>query len=76
MPLVLIANQSFESLEQFRFWRKTLTNQNFVHEEIKSTLKSWSACVLMQNLWPSSFLSKIIKLKIYKVVILPVILYG
>jgi hypothetical protein len=76
-PLLPIANKSFERVEQFSCWRKTLTNPNFIHEEIKSSLKSGiSCCLSVKNLWPSSWFSKIIKLQIYKIIILPVVLCG
>jgi hypothetical protein len=77
MPLLPIANKSFKRVEQFSYWRKTITNPNSIHEEIKSRLRSGSAsCLSVQNLWPSSLLSKITKLQIYKIIILPVVLYG
>jgi len=53
-----------------------LMNQS-IQEEIKSRLKSGNACYnLVQNLLPSSLLSKNLKVKIYKTKILPVVLYG
>ena len=54
-----------------------LTNQNSIQEEIKSRLKSGNACYhLVQNLLSCSLLSKNIKIKIYRTIILPVVLYG
>ena len=48
-----------------------------IHEEIKSRLKSGNACYYsMQNLLSSSLLSKNLKIKIYRTIILPVVLYG
>jgi hypothetical protein len=39
--------------------------------------KSGSACYLsVQNVWSSSLLSKNIKIKIYRTIILPVVWYG
>ena len=53
-----------------------LTNQNYIQEEIKSRLKSGNICCLsVQNLLSSCLLSKNIKIKIYKTIILPVVLY-
>jgi len=53
----------------------TLTNQNSIQEEIKSILKSGNACYhSVQNLL-SSLLSKNLKIKIYRTIILSV-LYG
>ena len=48
-------------------------NQNCIHEQIKSRVKSGNS---VQNLMSSSLLFKNIKVKIYRVVILPVVLYG
>ena len=54
----------------------TLTNQNSIQEEIKSKLKSGNACYHeVQNLLSSSLLSKNLTVKIYRTVILPVVLY-
>jgi hypothetical protein len=57
--------------------RTTLTNQNSIREEIKSSLKTGIACYfLVQNLLSSWLLSKNTKIKIYRTIILPVVLYG
>jgi hypothetical protein len=52
-------------------------NQNFIQEEIRSILKSGSTCYhSVQNLLSASFLSKNVKIKIYRNIILPPVLYG
>jgi len=54
-----------------------LTNKNSIQEEIKSRLKVGNACYnSVQNLLSSSLLSKKLKVKIYRTIILPVCLYG
>jgi hypothetical protein len=58
-----IANRCFEM-------GTTLTKQNSVQEEIKSKLKS------VQNLLSASLLSKNVKIKIFRTIIMPVILHG
>jgi hypothetical protein len=64
-------------VEQFRYLGTTLTNQNYIQEEIKSRLKSGNACYhSVQNFLSSSLLSKNIKMKIQRTIILPVVLYG
>ena len=46
-------------------------NQNSIQEEIKSRLKSGNACFQsVQNLLSSSLLSKNVKIKIYRTIIL------
>jgi len=55
----------------------TLTNQNPIPEEIKSRLRSGNICYhSVQNLLSSRLLSKNLKIKIYRTIILPVVLYG
>ena len=70
-------NSSFQRVEQFKCLGTTLTNQNRIQEEIKSRLKLGNACYhSVQNLVSSSFLTKNIKIKIYRTIILPAVLYG
>jgi len=55
----------------------TLKNQNSIAEEIKSRLKSENACYhSVQNLLSSRLLSKNLKMKVYRTIIFPVVLYG
>ena len=54
----------------------TLTNQNSIPEEIKCRLRSGNAYYhSVQNLLPSRLLYKNLKIKIYRTIILPVVLY-
>jgi len=70
-------NVSFERVEEFKFLGTNVTNQFYILEEIKSRLKSGNACYhLMQNLLSSCLLSKSLKIKIYRTITLPVVLYG
>jgi hypothetical protein len=71
-----IGNKAFETVEQFKYLGPTLTNKNSIHEEIKCRVKSGIACYhSVQNL-SSSLLSKNVKIKIYRTIMLPVVLYG
>jgi len=52
---IKISNKLFEGVEQFRYLEITLTNKNFIREEITSRLKSGNACCHpVQNLLPPS----------------------
>jgi hypothetical protein len=72
---IKIANRSFENVSQFRYLGTTVANQNLIQEEIKRRLNSGNACYhSVQNLL-SFRLSKNLKIRIYKTIILPVVLY-
>ena len=72
-----IDNNTFERVEEFKYLETTLTQQNSIAEEIKSRLRSGSACYhSVQKLLSSRLLSKNLKTKIYRTIILPVVLYG
>jgi acyl-coenzyme A synthetase/AMP-(fatty) acid ligase len=70
-------NKTFEMVGPFKYLATTLTNQNSFQEEIKRKLKSGNAQHhSVQNLLFSNFIPKNIKIKIYRTIILPVVLYG
>ena len=69
-------NSSFERVGEFIYLGTTLTNQNSIQEEIKRRLKTGNACYhSVRNPLSSSLLSKNIKIKIYRTIIVPVF-YG
>jgi len=73
-----IDNSSFEGGgDEFKYVETTVTNQNSIQKELKCRLKSGNACChSVQNLLSSSLLSKNLKIKIYRIIILPLVLYG
>jgi len=74
---IKIDNSSFERVEEFKYLGTTLTNQSYIQEEIKRRLKVGNACYyLVQNLLSSSYVSKNLKIEIYRTIILPGVLYG
>jgi len=74
---VRIDKSTFERVEEFKYLGKTFTNQNSIQEDIKSRLRSGNACChSVRNLLSSRLLSKNLKIKIYRTIILPSVLYG
>jgi hypothetical protein len=73
---IRIANESSGNVAEFKYLGTTLTNQNDIHYEIKSRLNSGNACYYSVQNMSSRLISTNLKIKIYKTVILPVVLYG
>ncbi|KAJ4434421.1 hypothetical protein ANN_22983 [Periplaneta americana] len=74
---IRIGNLSFEEVEKFKYLGATLTNINDTREEIKHRINMGNACYYsVEKLLSSSLLSKNLKVRIYKTVILPVVLYS
>ena len=64
-------------MEELKYLGTILTEQNSIQEEIKRRFKSGNTYYhSVQNLLSSNLLSKNIKIKIYRTIILSVVLYG
>ena len=70
---IKIGSNSYEKVKTFKYLGTLLRNQNYIQEEIKCRLKAGNS---VQTLLSSRLLSKNLKIKIYKTIILPVVLYG
>jgi hypothetical protein len=69
-------NRSFESVKEFKYLGTILTNQNSIQKEIKIRLKPGNAChQLVQNILSYNLLSKNLKIKICRIIILPVFVW-
>jgi hypothetical protein len=74
---IKIGNRSFQDLAKFKYLGTTLTDQNYIREEIKVRLNLGNDCYhSVQSLLSSRLLSRNVKVKTYKTIILPVVLYG
>jgi hypothetical protein len=74
---IKIPKRPFENMSQFKCLGTTVTNKNLFQDEIKRRLNSGNACYhSVQNLLFSRLLSRNWKIRIYKMIILPVVLYG
>ena len=64
-------------MKTFKYLGSLVTNQNSIQEEIKCRLKAGNSCYYsVQTLLSSRLLSKNLKIKIYKAIIMLVVLYG
>ncbi|KAJ4447775.1 hypothetical protein ANN_09783, partial [Periplaneta americana] len=74
---IKIGDLSFEEVEKFKYLGATVTNINDAREKIKRRINMRNVCYYsVEKLLSSSLLSKNLKVRIYKTVILPVVLYG
>jgi hypothetical protein len=69
-------SESYVNVAKFSHLGTTLENHNDIHDEIKSRFNSRNGYHSVQNLLSTCLISKKLKSKICKTVILPVVLYG
>ena len=74
---ILIGNLSFENVEKFTYLGVTVTNTNDIREEITRRINMGNACCYsLEKILSSRLLSKKLKVKTHKSIILPVVLYN
>ena len=73
---IVIENLSFEKVEKYKYLGVTVTNAN-IREKIKRRINMGNACYYsLEKILSSRLLSKKLKVKAYKIIILPVVLNG
>jgi hypothetical protein len=74
---IKIANTFFENMIQLKYFGAKSTNQNLIQPEIKRRRISGGTCYhSVQKLLSTRLLLKSVKVRICKIIILPVVLYG
>ena len=74
---IRICSNFNQKVKTFKYIGSLVTNQNAIQEKIKCRIKAGNSCYyLVQTLFSSRLLSKDLKIKIYKTIQLPVVLYG
>ena len=74
---IVIENLSFQNVEKFRYLGVTVTNTNDICEKIKRRINMGNACYYsLEKILSSRLLSKKLKVKTYKTIMLLVLLYG
>jgi hypothetical protein len=78
-PEIKIGNRSFGNVSELKYMETTVTNKNLIQEETKRRSNSGIAYYTyhsVQNLLSSHLLSKNLKIRIFKTIILSVVPYG
>jgi hypothetical protein len=74
---IMIANRCHDNVAQFKYLGTIVTNQNLIQKEIKRRLNSGNASLhSVKNLLSPRLLSKNVKIRVHKTIILPVALHG
>jgi sorting nexin-29 len=72
---IKIGKRSFENVSQFKYLRMTVTNQHLIQEEKRRLISSNACYHSVQSLLSSHLPSKNLKIRIYKTMILPLVLW-
>jgi len=71
-----VCNKSFENASEFKHLRTTVTNTNDIYDEISRRINSRKFVIIwFKNHFLSHPLSKMLKIRVYKTIVLLLVLY-
>ena len=77
IPELIVEEQKFEVVQQFRYLGTIVTNDNNLYKEIRYRISLANNCYHgLKHLFRSQFLNLRTKLNLYKTLLKPVLTYG
>jgi hypothetical protein len=66
----------FEEVTTFKYLGSLITKKNEIGEEIKTRIAAGNRCYYGLHLFRSRTVSRIVKIKIYKTILKPIVMFG